>query len=469
MKIVVSMPVSWALMTPEDSLASVNKLQKALTAKVKVYSQRGGYMNQHIPLFHNTQIGGVPCYVFRTGLLTRLESIAPTLGLRIESKTEDREIPVQDPSLLGKTINLRPYQQKAVDRMMKFDMGILCSATGSGKTYMGAAMIAYRAVPTLYLVHTVDLMQQTVEKFREILGVDIGMVGDGVFDVKPVTVAMVQTLASMMDGGCDCADCDHHKGYLEKALGIKFGMIITDECHHIPCDTFFEATAAFSCRYVYGLSATPDRTDKADMMIEAGAGPITAEVGASELITQKRLAKAYCRHIPIAAKTSYYSAPPYMIYETYIVKYEVRNRKICEIAKEEVGNGMSVLIAVRHIKHAEIIRTMLDGFPCVVLDGRDSSATRRETLGKFRTKEVPLLISTLMKEGVDIPSLNVVINAGGGSGSRQLVGRALRLEEGKDHAVIYDFIDNQHVSLQKLSFARMQRLKKEPEFMVIAA
>ena len=158
-----------------------------------------------------------------------------------------------------------------------------------------------------------------------------------------------------------------------------------------------------------------------------------------------------------------------MIYETYIVKYEVRNRKICEIAKEEVGNGMSVLIAVRHIKHAEIIRTMLDGFPCVVLDGRDSSATRRETLGKFRTKEVPLLISTLMKEGVDIPSLNVVINAGGGSDSRQLVGRALRLEEGKDHAVIYDFIDNQHVSLQKLSFARMQRLKKEPEFMVIAA
>jgi len=58
---------------------------------------------------------------------------------------------------------------------------------------------------------------------------------------------------------------------------------------------------------------------------------------------------------------------------------------------------------------------------------------------------VRIVIATaVFREGVNIPSLNAVINAGGGKSEtmvKQISGRPLTLTEGKDEGIIVDFLD----------------------------
>lgn len=89
--------------------------------------------------------------------------------------------------------SLRAYQEQAVTGMLHKDFGVLEAGTGSGKTVMALAIIAARQQPTLILVHTKELLHQWRDRIQQFLGTEAGLVGDGRFDVKPVTVAIVNS------------------------------------------------------------------------------------------------------------------------------------------------------------------------------------------------------------------------------------------------------------------------------------
>jgi superfamily II DNA or RNA helicase len=454
MNISVGMPYSRATLEPDDKVTSVNKLKRLLTATMVKFDPQSNHQTIKLCLFEDMPFDGTSNahYRFRTGLLYRIQQMASLCNLSVQVIDDDRPTPKPNQLLLHgvrpSNIALYDYQETLVDQKLKNDMGILCAATGGGKTYMAAAMIAKRSVRALVLVHTVDLLEQTRSSFEKIFETKIGAIGDGIYDPQPITVGMVQTLINVKQPP-------------------EFDMVIVDETHHLPADTFFEVTAKFKARYVYGLSATPYRLDKADLLIEAGAGPIMAKVSPSELIRKKRLARPVNRFIPVPQQTDFNRRMPgWMAYKKYIVNNDWRNAKIAQIAKEHVDKGETFLIYVRQIAHAKKIVENLH-VPYVTLDGKDDSKYRKQTFEKLRTKEIKLVISTLVKEGVDIPSLDAMFNAAGGVDTMQLVGRALRMSEGKTIATIYDFVDNQHIVLQGASWARINRLKEESEFIVL--
>jgi len=166
---------------------------------------------------------------------------------------------------------LRFYQKPAVEALKSKKQGQIEAGCGAGKTEIGIAGIAEVGRTALILVHTKDLMHQWQERVFSRLGIEAGKVGDGVRDIRPITIAMLQTLA----------------GWNEPDLisfGRKFGVLICDECHHLPADLMSKAVNALPCRWRWGLTATPEREDGLNFVTDWVIGPIVYKVSQKELI-----------------------------------------------------------------------------------------------------------------------------------------------------------------------------------------
>jgi len=109
---------------------------------------------------------------------------------------------------------LRDYQEIAVnDIIRRYPIGVLKANTGSGKTIIAIAVIAKRKQPTLIIIHTKELLYQWQESIKKFLDYDCGIIGDGKFNIKDVSVGIINTVKNKMP-----------------ELERKFGHIICDEC-----------------------------------------------------------------------------------------------------------------------------------------------------------------------------------------------------------------------------------------------
>ena len=145
--------------------------------------------------------------------------------------------------------SLYHYQQEAVNSSDKKEIGIIVAPPGSGKTIMGLAVIANKKQPALIIVHRKQLFDQWIERIQSFLGIAepfIGKIIQGKQKIGThiITVAMIQSIASIEDSS---------------ELFKSFGLIMIDECHHVPAKTFREVIKRFSSYYLYGLTATPIR------------------------------------------------------------------------------------------------------------------------------------------------------------------------------------------------------------------
>lgn len=126
----------------------------------------------------------------------------------------------------------------------KKDLGVIVVPPGSGKTVMALKIVDEKQQPALIVVHRKQLALQWMERIEAFLGIlqkDIGQIGQGKTKIgKQITVATMQSLAK--------ADLQN--------LSDVFGLIIVDECHHIPAETFRNTIGKFNSRYLYGLTAT---------------------------------------------------------------------------------------------------------------------------------------------------------------------------------------------------------------------
>ncbi|HIP74607.1 MAG TPA: DEAD/DEAH box helicase, partial [Thermococcus paralvinellae] len=252
---------------------------------------------------------------------------------------------------------------------------------------------------------------------------------DNKWSEKPITVAMIQTLLSR---GAD-------------KLKLPYAIVIFDECHRTSAaEKFYQLGMSLPQVYRFGLSATPWRRIRGEeMKIEGAIGPIIYEVKADELIEEGFLAKP--KFEIIRYKSGPALAEGYKeLYEEMIMENEERNKAIVEKAIELAKDGHRVLVDVRRIDHGEILVKMLKerGINAEFLSSQ--SPDRWEIFEKFKNGEIQVLVSTLLKEGVDIPEISAIILAGGGKSNImtiQTIGRALRPKDGKE-AVIVDVQDD---------------------------
>ncbi len=414
-------------------------------------------------------------HTFPTGLLPRLIARFKKNEYTYHL-IDDRPIPKPSLKIAAPSLPLREYQETVIKKALEYRRGILEMATGSGKTLVAASLISKLKLPTVFFVHTRELLYQTKEYFETHLGCPIGQIGDGKIQIEPITVATIQTVVRALgekyqffdeEDQDDLTQVDTARDDIVKLIESA-PVVFFDECHHLPADTCYTvAMKTSNAYYRYGLSATPYRADHQDLLIESALGPKIIKINASVLIDQKYLVPPRIKYFNVQSLQNLGNKDYATVYQQHIVQNPHRNKQITHIVQGMVQEGRTVLILVQQVKHGLELYRLIEGSEFI--QGNDSTLKRNKVLKRFKSKELKVLIATtLADEGLDVPTLGCVILAGGGKSETralQRVGRALRPIEEKTEAIIIDFIDEAPY-LKEHSMQRLQIFKTEPRFTI---
>lgn len=392
---------------------------------------------------------------FLTGLLPTVKVILKNHNIKYKIN-DKRNVVNFKKKIKTKGIETRPYQQRVLEVSLEKKGGIIKSATGSGKSVMITQLIANTNVKTMVYVIGIDLLYQMKETFEKMLGTEVGIIGDGVADIKKINVCTVWTAANALGKKYVPMDDEDrsrkeslrtaNKAKIVKAINAA-EMAIFDECHMLATDTLQTINLASENAYCkFGYSGTPWRDDGADLLIEAVCGKPIIEITASELINDGYLVQPTIHFIdvpPMSNLPDKYQS----IYKSYIVENDVRNSKIIKAATKLVESGRKVLILVKNIKHGNILLEELEqNFVVYFVKGDIDSVERNWVRQEFMKNGIDIVIASVVyDQGVDLPNLDALILAGSGKASGralQRLGRVIRPHKGKKNAVVVDFIDN---------------------------
>lgn len=419
--------------------------------------------------------------VFPTGLLAR------TIALLDQNKVPYELIDQREPAagdgrfdILGRTP--WPHQKAAVEAALKAGRGIIRIGTGGGKTMVAAMLAAEYNMPTMIYVVGKDLLYQFHREMGKALGVDhVGIVGDGHYDVRKFTVCSVWTAATAFGLKASVSLDDEDWAPEVVSMGPKnkrsiqaavenATLAIFDEAHFLACETIqaiFKASK--KCRYMFGMTGTDWRDDGADLLLEASCGKRIFNMPASKLIELGYLVVPKIALVEVPPLAEPCPANWNAVYSRYITNNEIRNQYIVDGAKKLVAMGRKVLILVRYIPHGQKLVDMLGDLPVFFVNGSLEGEARQEAKEKFEKGELRCLVaSSVFDIGVDIPSLDALVLAGGGKSTvriLQRIGRVIRACEGKTDAIVMDFIDNARY-LDKHSATRIAVYETEPGFKI---
>lgn len=327
-------------------------------------------------------------------------------------------------------IKLRDYQEQALSEVMKSTQGFLVAPCGSGKTVMMIEAMTRLKQPTLFIVHQKELMDQiitTAVNLTDVTKEEIGIIGAGKRTIgERMTVATVQSLNKV-----------DIKEYAD-----KFGAVFIDEAHHLAAKSFYEVISQFKGCYRFAVSATPQRSDGLTQMVFAVTGGILHEIMQDSVPTIIPSLKV--------VKTSFSSK---LTEHKDIVKKLITNRERNHLIVEQVkreAKGNYCLVLSDRVEHLNTLKKMLaEALPDLrveILTGNLPKAKRKELMEEARNKNIDVLLATqLAREGLDIPHLNrlfLTYPKKSEASVQQEVGRIMRPAEGKENAVVFDFIDN---------------------------
>jgi superfamily II DNA or RNA helicase len=358
---------------------------------------------------------------------------------------------------------LRDYQQQALDAwILNSKRGVLVLPTGSGKTVIGINAISLLNTPTLVVVPTLDLLDQWRSKLKEEFKVDVGKLGGGEQEIKAITVST------------------YDSAYIHAArLGNKFGLIIFDEVHHLPAESFKQIAEMFAAPFRMGLTATYERDDGLHSELNRLIGgkvfekkvkdlsgehlsPFRLQKIAVELTTEEQIEYErnqgiftdYLRKCNITIRT------PLDFQKIVIRSGRDPNARKALLARNKARdialNSVSKLEKFREIlkkhvesrlfiftEHNKLVHIISKEFLIPAITYRTATKERGEILDRFRSGVYRAVVtSKVLDEGIDVPEADVgVILSGTGSGRAfiQRLGRILRKKEGKE-AVLYEIV-----------------------------
>ena len=188
-------------------------------------------------------------------------------GKTLPGGFEDRALDPLPAPRLEHAERLRPYQKEAVRSWVDGGRhGVIVLPTAAGKTHVALEAMREVGGATLVVVPTIDLIDQWVAKLSEVFGVDVGRLGGGESDIKPVTVSTYDSALIRAEN-----------------LGNRFQFLVVDEVHHLPSPQYRHIAEMYCAPARLGLTATYERADLLHLELEALMGGKLFELGYEEL------------------------------------------------------------------------------------------------------------------------------------------------------------------------------------------
>lgn len=404
-------------------------------------------------------------YFFHTGFVPRVLKYLRKKG-KVEYTTEIPVMDYDEPHLEG--IVFREYQKAFFPIAIQKGRGVLQAATGAGKSIIiGGLMSAFSQEKILFLVHTQDLVTQMMQDLPKWGIKDIGEWTGTTKKKARIMCATVQSFKKVVND-----------------FSEYFDVVICDEAHHVNdiLSLYGYTLQRLAAPIKLGTTATLPTSEKGKMHLEALLGPVIHTLSIKEgvdhlkilskprikIVEQELMAsrELLCKKdMPQSRKKSPddYSEEYPVIYWNGIVKNFKRNVDVLTTARDAVAAGKSVLINVVQLEHIKELQTLNQeyfNFPMVEMHGSLKKEERDQIKIDFKSGKVKCVVATsVWREGIDIPNLNMCILAGSGKSELavlQFIGRGLRRSEGKVDVDIVDFHDICHYFLENHFNARMK-------------
>ena len=350
---------------------------------------------------------------------------------------------------------LRKDQKQILSRLMGTNRVILEAQPGFGKTMVALALMKKLGQKTLIIVHTNTLLHQWQKRVTDYFSLaknDLGLVGDNKWKIgKKVTIASYMTLS--------------RRGVDE--IKNDFGLVIVDECHHVPANTFSTVIKQFLAKNILGLTATAFRKDKleklmylyvSDQIVTATNNDLDESKGSgltvkTELITRKTQFKGNGK------LEDFQEACRLVITDVD------RNEQIASDIAAVLATGTKCLVLTERIEHCEtlleLVRQKAKGIHAAIATGVMTKKQRERITKRMNQERFQLLIATgkLIGEGFDWPAVSHLFLAFPFSWKGKLiqyVGRVQRNYEGKTQAIVHDYFDDQVPMLKLMYFKRLR-------------
>jgi superfamily II DNA or RNA helicase len=366
-------------------------------------------------------------------------------------------------AVLNNPLMLRSHQKDAFTAWRENQyFGTVCLPTGAGKTILAVYAIQHLKRDTLIVVPTIDLLHQWESVLRKNLPCEIGVLGGGDRTILPVTVATYDSAV-----------------LYAAQIGNRFGLVVFDECHHLPAPQYQNIARALISPFRLGLSATIERADGKESLIYELVGPLVFEGQIDQMDTnvlapydvvniqvalteQEKVAYEENRRVYVSfvkraginfsrpdgwqefIKRSSWSPEGRQAFQAYL-----EQKRLAQGAEGKLQALWKILL--RHREDSMIIFTNDNAFAykigkefvLPVLTHNTKPAERKKFLASFREGVIRVLVtSKVLNEGVDVPeaSIGVVVSGSGGVREHvQRLGRILRHKPNK-RAILYELV-----------------------------
>ena len=339
---------------------------------------------------------------FMTGLISLVGDVFGECGVPYQivdrrNKTADNfpELEFVQPPFYQQ----REYQDFTIKRSIARTRGILNIGTGGGKTTVVAELIGRLKVkPFVFYTLTKDLLYQAIDRLSSCLNCEIGQVGDGVVNVRDVTVCTKDAVVYALNKGkrlnlaqykFDNEDVWDEKSVFGESDTDKIISMVkqsrglyTDEVHHAAAQTVRDLVLASENAYWrFGGTATLIREDGEELIIQGLFGRRIVDISLSYLIKAGWLVPATVFFVPVSFESMLYRSYQ-QIYKHCVTDNEELTQAIANMTTYLVSKGKRNLILVNHKVHGKRIKDHIPG--SVFLTGEENSTKRMKAINDMR-------------------------------------------------------------------------------------